>query len=54
LARLNVRADESVFVDDVLENVQAAQGLSMKGVRFKNTEQTINGIRSYFDEHLAT
>jgi len=54
LAQLNVRADESVFVDDVLGNVEAAQALGMKGVQFKHTEQTIHEIRRYLDEHLAT
>jgi len=47
LERLGVRAEEAVFVDDVLENVQAAQSLGMKGVQFKSTEQTINEIVKY-------
>jgi putative hydrolase of the HAD superfamily len=54
LSQLGVRADESVFVDDVLENVQAAQALGMKGVQFKNTTQTINDVKGYLDEHHTT
>jgi putative hydrolase of the HAD superfamily len=34
LARLGVAASESVFVDDVLENIEAAQALGMAGVHF--------------------
>lgn len=49
LAQLNVRAHESVFVDDMLVNVEAARGLGMKGVQFKNTEQAINEIKEILD-----
>jgi putative hydrolase of the HAD superfamily len=51
LAQLNVCADESMFVDDMLVNVEAAQNLGMKGVQFKNTEQTIAEIRRYLDDY---
>jgi glucose-1-phosphatase len=50
LERLKVQAEAAVFVDDVMENVQAAQSLGMKGVQFKNTEQTITEIRRYLDD----
>jgi epoxide hydrolase-like predicted phosphatase len=51
LAQLDVRADESVFVDDMLVNVEAAQSLGMRGVQFKNIEQTITEIRRYLDDY---
>jgi epoxide hydrolase-like predicted phosphatase len=54
LARLDVRPSKAVFVDDVLENVHAAQSLGMKGVQFKNTIQTIDDVKGYLDEHPAT
>lgn len=54
LERLDVRAEEAVFVDDVLENVQAAQSLGMKGVQFKSTEQTIHDVKRYLNEHPTT
>jgi len=54
LERLGVRAEEAVFVDDVLENVQAAQSLGMKGVQFKSTEQTIHDVKRYLNEHPTT
>ena len=51
LERLKVQAEAAVFVDDVLENVQAAQSLGMRGVQFKNPEQTITEIRRYLDDY---
>jgi putative hydrolase of the HAD superfamily len=50
LAQLDVCADESVFVDDMLVNVEAAQSLGMKGVQFKNTEQAIAEIKRYLGQ----
>jgi epoxide hydrolase-like predicted phosphatase len=50
LAQLDVRADESVFVDDMSANVEAARALGMKGIQFKNTEQTMTEIRRYLDD----
>ena len=53
LSRLGVRADECVFVDDVLVNVRAAQSLGMKGVQCKDTQQTINDIQGYLNDPPA-
>jgi putative hydrolase of the HAD superfamily len=41
LARLDVMPAETIFVDDMAENVDAARALGMCGVQFKNTTQTI-------------
>ena len=49
LARLDVRAEDAVFIDDVLENVQAAQALGMRGVQFKTTEQVMAEIKGHLD-----
>ena len=49
LARLDVRAEDVVFIDDVLENVQAAQALGMRGVQFKTTEQVMAEIKGHLD-----
>ena len=49
LSQLGVRADECVFVDDVLVNVQAAQALSMKGVQYRDTPQAIAEIQGYLE-----
>ena len=54
VARLDVRFDEAVFVDDMAQNVAAAQALGMVGIQFKSTAQTIVEIKQYLDEqHLA-
>ncbi len=50
LAQLDVRAGESVFVDDMLVNVEAAQALGMKGVLCQDTPQTIRDIKQCLDE----
>jgi HAD superfamily hydrolase (TIGR01509 family) len=34
LARLGVEPEQSVFVDDVLANIEAAQALGMHGIHF--------------------
>jgi putative hydrolase of the HAD superfamily len=50
LAQLDVRADESVFVDDMLVNVEAAQALGLKGVLCQDTLQTIRDIKQCLNE----
>jgi putative hydrolase of the HAD superfamily len=44
--RLGVRPDECVFVDDVLQNVEGARAVGMKGVQFVSTEQCIADVKS--------
>lgn len=39
LERLGVSGPESIFVDDVLENVHGAEALGMHGIHFHSTEQ---------------
>jgi len=46
LGQLKLPADACVFVDDRLENVQAAQALGMKGVLCQETQQTIDDIQA--------
>jgi FMN phosphatase YigB (HAD superfamily) len=47
LDRLRVQPVEAIFVDDVQENVEAAQAIGMAGVRFVSTEQTMADIEQY-------
>ena len=49
LDRLRVLPAEAVFVDDVHENVEAAQAIGMAGVRFVSTAQTIADIEQYLE-----
>lgn len=39
LERFGLRAEECVFLDDMQANVDAAEGVGMKGIRFLNKEQ---------------
>lgn len=48
LQQLNVPASNSIFVDDVLKNVDAANGLGMKGILFKNTQQVLDEITGLY------
>ena len=47
LERLQVQATESIFIDDVQENVEAAQAIGMAGICFRNIDQTINDIEQH-------
>jgi putative hydrolase of the HAD superfamily len=44
LKRLHVQPAEAIFIDDVQENVTAAQAIGMAGIRFVSTEQAIEEI----------
>jgi epoxide hydrolase-like predicted phosphatase len=48
--QLGVQLCEAVFVDDMAENVAAAQSLGMHGVQFMNTAQAIAETKRYLDE----
>lgn len=44
LNQLNVHPSESIFIDDKLDNILAANQIGMHGIVFRNTEQTIADI----------
>lgn len=44
LEKLGVKADESVFVDDFIENVEGARAVGMKAVHFKNAQQARQAV----------
>ena len=46
LNKLQVAAEESIFIDDMLDNVLAAKELGIHGVRFINREQTIEDVKA--------
>ena len=46
LEKLNVRASEAAFVDDVAFNVQAAQSLGMHGILFTDAAQTLKELKA--------
>lgn len=45
LERLGVSPQETIFVDDMTENVKAALGLGMHAIQFHDTQQTLADIR---------
>lgn len=45
LEQLEVSASEAVFVDDVIENIEACEKLGMKGIHFKDPESTIEQLK---------
>ena len=49
LERLGVNPEESVFVDDFIENINGARGFGMNGVYFQNTTQAIGDLRTLLD-----
>ena len=46
LNQLGVEGNETIFVDDLTENVIAAKALGMHGIKFVSTEQAIHDVRS--------
>ncbi len=52
LDQLQLPANECVFVDDKLANVQAAETLGMHGVMCRETQQTIDDIKVCLGEEI--
>jgi HAD superfamily hydrolase (TIGR01509 family) len=46
LDQLHVKANEAVFVDDILENIEACQRLGMKGIHFREAEAVIRQLKT--------
>lgn len=46
LDQLQVKANEAVFVDDVLENIEACEKLGMLGIQFKDPESAIKQLKT--------
>jgi putative hydrolase of the HAD superfamily len=45
LEQLQVQAKEAVFVDDVLENIEACEQVGMRGIHFKSPETTLKQLK---------
>lgn len=46
LKQLGVSPNEAVFVDDVLENVEACRKIGMNGIQFKDSQKVIKQIQA--------
>lgn len=47
LNRYNIKAQKAVFIDDNLRNIEAANGLGIHGIQFKNPEQLISDLKPF-------
>jgi glucose-1-phosphatase len=45
LEQLQARAEEAVFVDDVLENIEACEQVGMRGIHFRNPDTTLKQLK---------
>jgi putative hydrolase of the HAD superfamily len=52
LARFGLMAEESVFIDDTLINVEAAEKLGIHGIHFKTKEQTEEELRKICEDEF--
>ena len=46
LDQLKVKAKEAVFVDDVLEHIEACEKVGMKGIHFRDAESTMRQLET--------
>ena len=46
LEQLQVKAKEAVFVDDILENIEACEKLGMQGIQFKDSESALKKLKA--------
>jgi epoxide hydrolase-like predicted phosphatase len=51
LEKLGVRPEESVFLDDVLVNVEAARSLGMTGIHFTQPDKALDELKQLLNEH---
>lgn len=47
LTRFNITPENSIFIDDNLRNIEAANALGINGIQFKNGEQLIQELKTY-------
>ena len=51
LEKLEVLPEQSIFIDDTLINVAAANQIGINGIQFLSTPQVLRDIRSLLDSH---
>jgi epoxide hydrolase-like predicted phosphatase len=51
LEELRARADESVFIDDMLVNVEAARTVGMAGIHFTQPQQALEELKHLLNNH---
>ncbi|MCL5997749.1 MAG: HAD family phosphatase [Chloroflexi bacterium] len=53
LERLGVRPEQAVFVDDFIENIDAAREVGMPAVWFRSREQAVTELQRYFGGNVS-
>ncbi len=48
LEQMGIEAPEAVFVDDFIENVEAARSLGLHAIHFKSSQQAREALREFF------
>jgi FMN phosphatase YigB (HAD superfamily) len=51
LGKLGAKPEESIFIDDVLVNVEAARDIGMVGIQFLKPEHTLEELKRLLDNH---
>ena len=52
LTLMGVRAHEAIFVDDLLENIEAANAVGIHGVQFKSTQQAMSEVNQLLSSQV--
>ena len=47
LNRFNIKAEQSIFIDDNSRNIEAAEALGINGIHFKNSKFLIEQLKAY-------
>lgn len=47
LNRFDIKAEHSIFIDDNLRNIEAANNLGINGIHFKSPKQLIKQLKTY-------
>lgn len=51
LEKFGVAAEESVFVDDFIENIEACRAIGMHGIHFRTAEQALGELEKILANH---
>ena len=47
LDRFNIKAENSIFIDDNIKNIESANALGINGIQFINPEQLVQQLKQY-------
>lgn len=47
LKRFNIKAENAIFIDDNLRNIEAANNLGLNGIQFESPEQLIINLKTF-------